>query len=120
MSQNVFFVFAVTASVGLNLLAGYQYLKSKKSRNNRFAAAELQRLPVRHESSLFPEDAALKVDEVLSPLIEAEVYFVYGRRHDAEAVLASGLRAGRITPDDVSRLREKLNAERQIELSPAT
>lgn len=119
MSQNVFFVFAVAASVSLNLVAGFQYLKSKKNRNNGFAAAEPQRLPARHEASLFPENAAVSVDEVLCPLIEAEVYFVYGRRHDAEAVLASGLREGRITPDDVSRLREKLNAERQIELSPA-
>jgi len=119
MSQNVFFVFAIAASVSLNLFAGFQFLKAKKSRNSRVAAVEPQRLPARHEASLFPEDAAVSVDEVLCPLIEAEVYFIYGRRHDAEAVLVSGLRSGRITPEDVSRLREKLNAERQIELSPA-
>ena len=58
-------------------------------------------------------------DEVLCPLIEAEVYFVYGRKKDAEAVLASALREGRITPNEVSRLRDKLNTERQNNLSLA-
>lgn len=119
MSQNVLFVFAIAASVSLNLVAGFQFLKSKRSRSKPLAAAEPQCLPARHEASLFPEGAAVTVDEVLCPLIEAEVYFVYGRRNDAEAVLASALREGRITPDDVRRLRGKLNAERQIEFSPA-
>lgn len=119
MSQNVLFVFAVAASVSLNLLAGFQYLKAKRNRSKPLAAAEPLPLPARPEAPLFPEGAAVTVDEVLCPLIEAEVFFAYGRRNDAEAVLASGLREGRISPDDVRRFRAKLNVERRIEFSPA-
>ncbi|MBS1144024.1 MAG: hypothetical protein H6R14_1430 [Proteobacteria bacterium] len=42
-------------------------------------------------------------EEEVCPLVEAEVYLMYGRKRDAEDVLKAGLKAGRITQDEISQ-----------------
>ena len=45
----------------------------------------------------------LAMEEEVSPLIEAEIYVIYGRKADAEKVLADGVKKGRITADEALR-----------------
>lgn len=58
------------------------------------------------ESSIFsrPDESELvALEEEISPLVEAEVYLIYGRRPDAEKVLADGVRTGRISTAEVAQ-----------------
>jgi len=58
------------------------------------------------DSSVFSrpdQSELLAMEEEICPLVEAEVYLVYGRKADAEKVLALGARTGRITSEDVTR-----------------
>lgn len=43
------------------------------------------------------------MEEEICPLVEAEVYLIYGRKADAEKVLAQGVRTGRISTDEVTQ-----------------
>ena len=43
------------------------------------------------------------MEEEISPLVEAEIYVIYGRKADAEKVLADGIKKGRITTNEVAR-----------------
>jgi hypothetical protein len=49
----------------------------------------------------------LAQEDEICPLVEAEVYVIYGRQADAEKVLASGVQSGRITAGDVARFWAK-------------
>lgn len=52
------------------------------------------------ETSVFSrpdQSELLAMEEEICPLVEAEVYLIYGRRPDAEKVLADGVRTGRIS-----------------------
>jgi hypothetical protein len=58
------------------------------------------------DSSVFSrpdQSELLAMEEEICPLVEAEVYLIYGRKKDAEKVLAFGARTGRITAEDVAR-----------------
>lgn len=65
------------------------------------------------ESSVFskPDSSELLIhEEDIDPLLEAEVYAIYGRRQDAEKVLNAALRAGQISAGDITlfwSLRDK-------------
>ncbi len=65
------------------------------------------------DSSVFSKADAteLLINEAdIDPLLEAEVYAIYGRKNDAERVLDSALKAGLLTAGDVSlfwSIREK-------------
>lgn len=65
--------------------------------------------PVRYqtfESSVFSrpdQSELLAMEEEISPLVEAEIYVIYGRTADAENALAAGVESGRITALDVAR-----------------
>ena len=108
MTQSVLLVFAISLSLSLNLVAGFLLLRSRRSDSARTAAVEVKPLFPVPKNVVFLDSPAVMVEETPSPLVEAEIYFVYGRRDDAEAVLASGLRRGRISPDEASRLRDKM------------
>jgi hypothetical protein len=58
------------------------------------------------DSSVFSrpdQSEQLAMEEEICPLVEAEVYLVYGRKADAEKVLALGARSGRITADQIAQ-----------------
>lgn len=58
------------------------------------------------ESSVFSrpdQSELLAMEEEICPLVEAEVYLIYGRKADAEKVLAQGTRLGRITTEQVEQ-----------------
>lgn len=53
-------------------------------------------------SSVFsqPDESALfAYEEEICPLVEAEVFVIYGRMADADKALHSGIKSGRITAD---------------------
>jgi hypothetical protein len=57
-------------------------------------------------SSVFsrPDQSELLAqEEEISPLVEAEVYLIYGRRADAEKVLELGVKSGRITAGEAAQ-----------------
>ncbi len=58
------------------------------------------------DSSVFSrpdQSELLAMEEEICPLVEAEVYLIYGRQADAEKVLAQGVRSGRVTTGEVAR-----------------
>ncbi|MGB4063078.1 MAG: hypothetical protein WBK19_04570 [Azonexus sp.] len=58
------------------------------------------------DSSVFSrpdQSELLAMEEEICPLVEAEVYLIYGRKADAEKVLAQGVRIGRITTGEVAQ-----------------
>jgi hypothetical protein len=58
------------------------------------------------DSSVFSrpdQSELLAMEEEICPLVEAEVYLIYGRKADAEKVLADGVKNGRIATDEVAR-----------------
>ena len=116
MTQSVLLVFAISVSLSLNLVAGVLLFRLKRNDSAQTAALEGQKSYPVPKSSLLLDSEALMVEETPSPLVEAEIYFVYGRRDDAEAVLASALRQGQISPDEVIRLRDKMAAKRRFEV----
>ncbi|PKO39103.1 MAG: hypothetical protein CVU33_06325 [Betaproteobacteria bacterium HGW-Betaproteobacteria-6] len=60
----------------------------------------------KYESSIFSQpdqSELLAMEEEICPLVEAEVYVIYGRKADARKVLNAGVRSGRITADEAAR-----------------
>ncbi len=104
MTSNALFSFAIAASVGLNFLAGIQLLKLRRQQSDfpiypaEASAAMPFEIP---PGEPFPAVDAVTVNESLSPLMEAEIYWTYGRLDDAEFVLGEGLRSGRIDAEDI-------------------
>lgn len=71
---------------------------SKRAHSEKFSDAHI-------ESSVFSKADASELlinESDIDPLLEAEVYAIYGRRKDAEKVLDSALKAGLISAGDVS------------------
>jgi hypothetical protein len=50
-------------------------------------------------------------EEDVDPLVEAEIYVIFGRANDAEKVLKSALQAGRIDADEVVRFWGRMDTE---------
>lgn len=60
----------------------------------------------KYESSVFSQpdqSELLAMEEEICPLVEAEIYVIYGRKADAQKVLKAGVRSGRITADEAAR-----------------
>lgn len=108
MTQSVLVDLAIAASLTLNLVVGVHLFRSKRKESTRWIAADGFGVPALLENSPFPDNWVPATEESANPLIEAEVYFNYGRRDDAEAVLASGLREGLISSVEVACLRARL------------
>jgi hypothetical protein len=49
------------------------------------------------------ESELLAREEEISPLVEAEVYLIYGRKADAVKALQTGVKSRRITADEVAQ-----------------
>lgn len=71
--------------------------RKKETQSNEFPRLEISDFSRPDVSELFVRE------EEICPLVEAEVYLMYGRKHDAEDVLKAGLKAGRITQDEISQ-----------------
>lgn len=74
----------------------------------------------KYDSSVFSrpdQSELLAMEEEISPLVEAEIYVIYGRKGDAEKVLADGVKTGRITADEAAQFWSEQNNTRG--LSPA-
>lgn len=86
-------------------------LSSKRTDTEKFSYPHF-------ESSVFskPDPSELLMRETdIDPLLEAEVYAIYGRRKDAEMVLDSALKAGLITTGDISLFWSLQNLDRNTQ-----
>ena len=45
----------------------------------------------------------LAMEEEISPLVEAEIYVIFGRKADADMALDAGVKSGRITTQEVAQ-----------------
>lgn len=120
MTSTSLFSFAIAASVSFNFLVGFQLLKQRRSNVEPAWRNDLEsmgKLPNVGPASIFPEAAALDVDESLSPLQEAEVYWAYGRLDDAEFVLSEGLRTGRINAADIEQFWQGVAKNKQANVA---
>ena len=108
----------IAALVGRRLAASLHFLRKKPEQSQSGIEDDLW-LSV--TSSAFAEDDPLPVaaaedeyeeyDEVCT-LTEAEIYVIFGRKNDAEQVLSSAVRAGRLTTDAVARFWGGMEMER--------
>lgn len=86
-------------------------LSSKRTNSEKFSYPHF-------ESSVFsqPDPSELLMRETeIDPLLEAEVYAIYGRRKDADRVLDSALKAGLITAGDISLFWSLRNLDRDTQ-----
>lgn len=106
MNQDAFVIFAIIASAGLSLLVALQWMKER-------TLEEWPRESGRDEWLLqpalvpLPDCGPAPMVHVRNPLKQAEIYWAYGRSREAEAVLAEGLRRGRVTATEVLLCRER-------------
>lgn len=87
---------------------------SKSPKTEKFSDAPI-------ESSVFSraDPSELLINEAdIDPLLEAEVYAIYGRRKDAENVLNSALKAGVITAGDISLFWSLRDTDRTAQAQP--
>lgn len=93
---------SIVILVGLNLAAWLQILKLRRSWRNPVAADNAYLgLQVADFSKAEPSPMLIDHDEI-DPLTEAEIFVIYGRRADAQKVLESGLRRGRVSAEEVT------------------
>lgn len=93
---------SIVILVALNLAAWLQILKLRRSWRNPVAADNAY---LGLQVADFAKDEPppmLKDLEEIDPLTEAEIFLIYGRRGDAQRVLESGLRRGRISAEEVA------------------
>lgn len=90
-------------------------LSSKRTNTEKFSYPNF-------ESSAFskPDPSELLMRETeIDPLLEAEVFAIYGRRKDAEMVLDSALKAGVITAGDISLFWSLRNLDQNTQAQSA-
>lgn len=98
---------SIHLAAGLHFLRKLRISKMENSTHEKF---------VRLASSVFPEfnhDELSTHESEIDPLIEAEIYLVYGRARDAQDVLKKAVTDGRVTPEEAT-LFWSSNTDRQI------
>ena len=113
MLNNTNSIFPIAARVGRSLAAGLSFLKKNKTTPTTSAADDLW---LSATMSAFTEGESMECskdepEEDVNPLVEAEIYVIFGRTNDAERVLKSALQAGRINADEVVRFWDGLETE---------
>lgn len=106
MITSSLFAFALSISIGLNLVALYFFLKARRAAPPVSAAEEGERWALPAEAPAErggPAAPVAGMPDNANPLVEAEVFLIYGRNDDAARVLKAGLRDGRIGAEDLSR-----------------
>ena len=113
MSNNPISIAPITALVRRRIFAG---LFSLKKRHTPQTASESNDLWLSTPMSGFDEGVpatfAEEEHQDVSPLTEAEIYVIFGRRNEAEEVLKSAMRGGRVMPEEVSCFWERMDTER--------
>lgn len=103
MITSSFSAFALILSIGLNLVALYYFLRMRRPAPPASGAGASERWALPAEALVEPVAPAAAISENANPLVEAEVFLIYGRNDDAAQVLKAGLRDGRIGAEDLSR-----------------
>lgn len=104
MITSSLFAFALSISIGLNLVALYVFLKTRRAAPPAAEEGERWVVPVEIPTELgAPVAPVAGMPDNANPLVEAEVFLIYGRNDDAARVLKAGLRDGRIGAEDLSR-----------------
>lgn len=103
MITSSFSAFALSLSIGLNLVALYYFLKMRRVAPPGSEAGD--EYPVMAPAAMPVETIApaAGMSDNANPLVEAEVFLIYGRNDDAARVLKAGLRDGRIGAEDLNR-----------------
>lgn len=87
----------------LNLVIGLFFLRKRRLSLKRNARRGLeQHFPMSCFSQV-NHPVLEKYYEEVNPLTEAEIYVIYGRKHEAQKVLDSGVREGLISTEQVIR-----------------
>lgn len=113
MLNNVNSIAPIAARVGRSLAAGLLFLRKNKTTPTTSVADDLW---LSATMSAFAEiesteHSEAEPDEDVNPLVEAEIYVIFGRKNDAEKVLKSALQAGRINADEVVRFWDEMEVE---------
>jgi hypothetical protein len=113
MLSNIHSIAPIAARVGRSLAAGLLFLRKNKTTSTTRVADDLW---LSTATSAFAEIESTQRTEVepeedVNPLVEAEIYVIFGRKNDAENVLKSALQAGRINADEVVRFWNEMEAE---------
>jgi len=93
---------SIVILVCLNLAAWLQILKLRRSWRNPVAPDNSYLGLQVSDYAKAETPTVLKEHDDIDPLTEAEIYVIYGRRDDAQKVLESGLRRGRISAEEVA------------------
>jgi hypothetical protein len=115
MLNNVNSIAPIAARVGRSLAAGLLFLRKNKTTPTASVADDLW---LSATMSAFTEiestePTEAEPEEDVNPLVEAEIYVIFGRKDDAEKVLKSALQAGRINADEVARFWHEMQAEQK-------
>lgn len=104
MSQNPVTLAPITSYIAQRLSAGWRSLR--RSRQQPVPAGTASDVEPDLPFSKFADTefpGYITYDEDVDPLVEAEIYVIFGRNHDALAVLEEALDSGRLTDEQVSR-----------------
>lgn len=103
MSNHPISIAPIASLVRRHLIASLGALRKKKGAKKARVANDLWlSIPSSEFDPVGPTGFAGEEDEDVSPLTEAEIYVIFGRRNDAEAVLGAALRSGRISAEEVA------------------
>lgn len=113
MLNNANSIIPIAARVGRSLAAGLFFLRKNKTTPTTSAADDLW---LSATMSAFSEAESIECsedppDEEVCPLVEAEIYAIFGRPNDAEHVLKTALQAGRINAEEVARFWDGLETK---------
>jgi hypothetical protein len=115
MLNNAHPIIPIATRVGRSLAASLFFLKKSRTTpittdaDNLWLSATMTAF-ADVESTQCTEEGP---EEDANPLVEAEIYVIFGRRTDAEKVLKSALQAGRINADEVVRFWHEMEAEQK-------
>lgn len=102
MTASSFSAFAMALSIGLNLVALYVFVRTRRRPKANTGERRILLAGMPGEA-VIPDPAADGLIPSANPLVEAEVFLIYGRQEDAARVLKAALREGRIGDEDLHR-----------------
>ena len=113
MSNNPISIAPIATLVRRHLVASLTALGKRKTASKASVSNDLWlSIPSSEFDQAGPSGFAGDDDEDVSPLTEAEIYIIFGRRNDAEEVLGSALRSGRIKPEEIAAFWLRMESER--------
>ncbi|WP_428825924.1 hypothetical protein ACLIKD_16615 [Azonexus sp. IMCC34842] len=113
MSNNPISIAPIASLVRRHLVASLGAFRKKKAARTAGVAKDLWlSIPSSEFDQVGSTGFAGDDDEDVSPLTEAEIYVIFGRRKDAEAVLGSALRSGRIKAEEIAAFWLRMASER--------